>query len=59
MKILAIMAMVLVSIDCFERGAGMTSQVIFSNNNIWLWYVLAVYWLLAAFGMIFCKVVRP
>jgi hypothetical protein len=53
MKLVAILAMALVAIDCALMAAGQREQTLFSKSHAWLWWIAAVGW----FGnaVVFCN----
>lgn len=53
MKLMAVTAMVLTSIDCINRALGFEEQHIFAPALIWLWWIPATIWLLAAIELTF------
>lgn len=46
MKISISVALFIVGVECLLRGAKIFPQSVFSEQNIWLWYVMAIGWFL-------------
>ena len=56
MKLTLIIALVLVALDCAAKASGSQPQTIFSQDNLWVWWIPTAGWLLNAAIMCFAKV---
>ena len=52
MKIAAVFAMILVGVDCIKQGMGISPQTLFSENALFLWYVVGICWFLNSILML-------
>lgn len=52
MKFLAIIAEIIVALDCFLKGMGIEQQNLASNQSLFIWYIIGVLWLLNAFNLL-------
>ena len=56
MKISAVIAMVVVGVDCIQKGFGFSPQTLLSVDAQWLWIVAGFLWLIGAWNMSWAKV---
>jgi hypothetical protein len=55
MRYMGACACALVAFDCLAKATGEESQMLFSHDAIWLWWVTAAYWFFWAFKFAFMK----
>lgn len=52
MRFTGAIACALVAYDCLQKASGDEPQKLFSGEAIWLWWVVAFFWVIAVFRFI-------
>lgn len=55
MKFMAVTAMALVAFDCFDYATGTQTQHVFTQENLWIWWLIGAGWLLNAVALLVSK----